>query len=621
MACLPARLSLAAAAVLLAASLATGGARARVDLEGATIVVPAEAHPAERHAAEELRRFAERATGAALSIRREAPESGARFFVGPSAAMRASPAGFDTARMAREAVRVRARRGAVAVAGGSPRGTLYAAYGLIERGLGVRFLTPQHTHVPERGTELRLRRDRRHEPPFRFRLIYDAGVRGHPAFAARRRVNAVPRAARYGGRTRYRHVNHSFARLVPWRKHGAKHPEYFALHDGARPTGVKRHQTYELQLCPTEPAVRRIIVDKVLAQLEKHPDRRVVSVSQSDNTRYCRCSDCRRVNEAAGSPMGAQLQLVNAVAEAVAEKHPDVLVGTLAYQYTREPPKGIAPRDNVLIQLCSIEACQIHPLGARDCPPNAAFRRDLRAWAKRAKQLGIWHYTVNFSDFTAPGPNPWALGPDVKRFAQRGAVTAFMQGGAQGAALAPLRNYLIARMLWDPSRDPRSVIAAFLARHYGAAAPAVRGLLTTIRRLSRESGNHPDCFAPVGAYGLDDPAVVRAAERAVKRGRSLAKSAAVKRRLERIALIRDRLRLQPAARHVRGLGLDSPFEPLPVERAKPLRPRLERFLRRARALGVEHVAEGVSLEQARRIGRSALGVADAPATLRAVFAE
>ena len=71
--------------------------------------------------------------------------------------------------------------------------------------------------------------------------------------------------------------------------------------------------------------------------------------------------------------MGALLTLVNEAADAVAKDRPGVFVGTLAYQFSRTPPKSLKPRPNVAIQLCSIEACQIHPLNDPDCPKNVGL--------------------------------------------------------------------------------------------------------------------------------------------------------------------------------------------------------------------------------------------------------
>ena len=50
------------------------------------------------------------------------------------------------------------------------------------------------------------------------------------------------------------------------------------------------------------------------------------------------------LDEREGGPMGSVLTFVNAVADEVAKHHPDVKVGTLAYQRTRKPPKLLRPR-------------------------------------------------------------------------------------------------------------------------------------------------------------------------------------------------------------------------------------------------------------------------------------
>ena len=90
--------------------------------------------------------------------------------------------------------------------------------------------------------------------------------------------------------------------------------------------------------------------------------------------------------------MGSLLTFVNAVADAVAQKHPDVKVGTLSYWYSRRPPATIKPRPNVQIQLCSIECCLIHPINDPECPRNVAFCRDMQQWGTICDQIYICAY-------------------------------------------------------------------------------------------------------------------------------------------------------------------------------------------------------------------------------------
>ena len=87
--------------------------------------------------------------------------------------------------------------------------------------------------------------------------------------------------------------------------------------------------------------------------------------------------------------MGSQLTFVNSVAERIEKVHHNVKVGTLAYWYTRKPPKTIKPRHNVQIQLCSIECCTLHAIDNPDCEQNQAFCADTNEWGKICNDTGF----------------------------------------------------------------------------------------------------------------------------------------------------------------------------------------------------------------------------------------
>ena len=106
------------------------------------------------------------------------------------------------------------------------------------------------------------------------------------------------------------------------------------------------------------------------------PDAFVYSVSQNDWDNHCECAACQALAETEGSQMAPVLQLVNQVAEAVEQEYPGKAIETLAYQWTRKAPKTMRPRPNVIIRLCSIECCFMHPLATCDSEQNQAFRKD-----------------------------------------------------------------------------------------------------------------------------------------------------------------------------------------------------------------------------------------------------
>ena len=86
----------------------------------------------------------------------------------------------------------------------------------------------------------------------------------------------------------------------------------------------------------------------------------------------------------------------------IEEEFPHVAISTLAYQYTRKPPKHIKPRPNVIVRLCSIECSFSKPLADER---NKPFRDDIVGWSEICDRLYIGDYTTNFRHHIMPHPN------------------------------------------------------------------------------------------------------------------------------------------------------------------------------------------------------------------------
>jgi hypothetical protein len=182
--------------------------------------------------------------------------------------------------------------------------------------------------------------DRFYHPPPAFRWSYYGETNRNPAFASRIRVNTVAGDEKLGGKTGLNLINHTFYRYLSSQEYGKEHPEYFALVEGERKLKMGGGGP---ELCLTNPDVLQIVTDSVLDALRKKPGMENVSVSQNDNNKYCRCSRCAAIDEREGTPMGALLTFVNAVADKVVKEYPEVMVGTLSYWYSRKPPRTIKP--------------------------------------------------------------------------------------------------------------------------------------------------------------------------------------------------------------------------------------------------------------------------------------
>jgi hypothetical protein len=615
-------------AVVLVAGLAAacGG----VDLcavQGWDIVLAGDASPSERYAAEEFRDHFSRAAGIQLPLAGSARGSATHVLIGPGAA-RSDPGEFG-----QEGFSIEVGEGRIAIAGGRPRGTLYGVYTFLEDYLGVRFLTADHTHVPRlTGSHVVGPLERTYRPPLSFRWPYYGDNVVAPAFATRLRINTITDDPRLGGRTPMGLTSHTFHRCLPSRAYGRDHPEYYALRGGRRLAPFDNDFS-NTQPCLTNPNVLRIITEKVLAEIEANPTRSNVSVSQNDNMNYCQCDGCRAIDERQGSAMGSLLAFVNAVADKVARRHPDVKVGTLAYQYSRRPPKTIRPRPNVQVQLCSIECCMMHPINDPTCPLNVEFCRDLAAWGDVCGDVRVWHYNTNFSDYLLPCPNLRVIEPNVRYFVQNNVRGIFVQvagnenwarltpweasaiaspeGNVHGSELGDLRNYIIAGLLWDPSRSGRQLMEEFLSLHCAEAAGPIRRFVALVHDNAEARGLHRNCFGRAADYGVDAQ-VAQAGLDAYAEALALAKSSEVRARVEKASVAAVRAALEPVWYAESAEDLDASL----AERMRPLARRLFELCDRH---GLTHAWLNGTIEDTRRRVEAVLGLrdrslgADAPA--------
>ncbi len=533
------------------------------------IVVAEDAIPSEKYAAEELQKHVATATGHTLPIVTTTDRADRHVFVGPSKSMRESKLGFAVDDFGPEDLRIVIRENNIVIAGGRPRGTLYGVYAFLEDHFGVRFLTADHTHVPKADPHSTIGPvDRSYHPPLEMRWSYYGEINRNPAFAARMRVNTVGNDPKLGGRCPQRLINHSFARQIPSSKYGKEHPEYYCLRDGKRLSQVSS-DSYGSEPCLTNPDVLRIVTEAVLKEIEGNPAVANISVSQNDNAKNCLCPECAAIDQREGTPMGSLLTFVNAVADVVAEKHPDVMVGTLSYWYTRKPPKTIKPRPNVQIQLCSIECCLIHAINDPNCPRNVEFCRDMTEWGKICNHIYVWNYNTNFSSYLLPCPNLRVIEPNIRYFLENNAKGIFMQaaGNANAAELSELRNYVISNLLWDPSRSSEQLMNEFLDLHYGPAAPPIRRFIQRVHDRAEASGRHHNCFARLSNYGLDDTDA-KAGLDAFAEALRLADTDAVRAHVERASICAYRAALEPIWYRDKG-----PLEPQVAKQMKPLAKR------------------------------------------------
>jgi hypothetical protein len=273
---------------------------------------------------------------------------------------------------------------------------------------------------------------------------------------------------------------HTFHWLVPPEQYFATHPEYYSLVNGKR-------QWENAQLCLTNPAVAEVAAQTALASLRgSGPTRRTVDISAMDWAGHCECDACRALERETGAWSGVLLTFVNRVAERVAKEFPDATVTTLSYWEANRPPTAsIKVRDNVAVRYCLDWGASFtwpyhsfYDAKLAEPPPvpsnqRVARRQSYARWQEISPRMHLWMYPSQYRHTFAPMPNTRAVAENIRFFAEQGAESIFIQDGGSDQPSEALRNWVFAKLLWDPTLDVDELIQDFLWGYYGAAAPAV----------------------------------------------------------------------------------------------------------------------------------------------------
>jgi len=458
------------------------------------IVIDPAATAPEGTAAAELTSTLKQITGVEFAVQTNSKAPERAIIVGSGSAARGVFDDVPFNSLGAEELIIRTKGNHLLLAGGRPRGTLYAVSRFLQQQCGVRWWTPWASRIPKQSTLRIGDLNIREKPAFEYREAF-----WYPAFDADWswwngcNGNSSRLTPEKGGRISYKGFVHTFYPLVPPEKHFAEHPEWFSLIKGKR-------TTERAQLCLTNPKLRDFMVERVKQWLRESPDAGIISVSQNDWYGACECADCKALDDAEGTHAATMLAFVNYIAEKIEPDFPHVAIDTLAYQYTRKPPKTIRPRANVIVRLCSIECNFREPL---EHPSNAAFADDIRGWSKICQRLYIWDYTTDFAHYVQPHPNWFVLGPNLRFFQQHNVRGVFEQGAYQshGSEMSELRAWVLAQLLWNPQQDDRALIDEFLEGYYGPdAAPHLRRYLALMHDASK--GHNLTCYSPSDAPHL-----------------------------------------------------------------------------------------------------------------------
>ena len=472
------------------------------------IIIAQDASVQEQHAVSELRSFLRQITGAnfqlmleheiPLEIQPNTPRPGVRqvpltrdtrIVVGDTAF--GARMGYTPPRdLGKEGFSIHTDGDRLYIIGGRPRGVLYGVYTFLETWCGCRWFTDTVSRIPRRQTLEIPEIDDTQVPVLEYREPQFSSY-AQADWYVRNKCNSSSSllSGVYGGQMCFRkQLVHTFNEILDPAEHFSRHPEYFSEIDGVRACPEGR-----TQLCLTNPEVLQIAKAKVHEWLLENPELTSVSISPNDWDNYCTCEKCRAIDEREESHMGSLLAFVNAIADDIKEDYPDVCIDTLAYTYTRKVPKFVRPRDNVIIRLCASGCCFMHPLETcrtvryKSDMSGSTFADDLRAWSQICRRIYIWDYVVSFWHNLLPYPNWPVLQPNLQFFVQNHATGVFEQGNSfrgKYGQFDEMKQYVLAKLLWNPWCDMNVHVNEFIGGVYGTAAGEVRQYYDLLWKLN-----------------------------------------------------------------------------------------------------------------------------------------
>ena len=393
--------------------------------------------------------------------------------------------------------------GAIVLAGTSHRGTLYAAYALLEH-LGARFFAPAfpfyagHAERVPHSREVAVPPLRlREEPSFTHRRKYVEEGWSHTAatlpalidWLAKTRHNVLVYPYDYEGLGVVRWDDwrerllpeierrglvvevggHGYQSFLSPDKYGAEHPDWFVV--GCNVFDV------------TNEAALGTYIANVVAYLRARPEIGIFDAWPPDMACWP-----PRVVERFGSIANAQAYVTRRLSEAVRRELPGVAVEALAYIPDVEPPaREWMYDDATILDIAPYDRSHGEPLESSQHPRNRYYREVIERWRDSGfgGTLAIYEYYRRYAWCSRPVLLPGLIGREMPYYHRLGARGFGIYSEPADRLTYELTHLLVAALSWSVDLTVRAWVQAYLADRYGAASAALGGYVRRCEEAAR----------------------------------------------------------------------------------------------------------------------------------------
>ncbi|MEG1963985.1 MAG: DUF4838 domain-containing protein [Clostridia bacterium] len=377
-------------------------------------------------------------------------------------------------------------------------------YSFLEKYLGCMFVAVDYDYLPNLPTINFAKTETFHNPDIVWREVYayESEKNGEENIGNQWFNKLKINGAGMGG---WGNWCHTFFTYIPPEEFFETHPEYFAEYNGTR-----KYQNGPVsgQLCLTNEDVYKIIEQRLFDKMAENPEIRYWDVSQMDTWinrgTGCTCENCKKLDDAEGSPMGSLLTFINRLADECAVRFPNNFISTLAYNYSATPPKTLKPRDNVIIKLCFMPGDVTSDIKNPRNENAEASNKIITEWSKISKNLLIWDYNINFHQYLMPYPIYTALQTNNDFYIDNNVYGIFHQMGRDiGGYSAELSAYVFSQIMWDKTVKVEDILSKYMAVYYKQSAQPMIDYYNALEKNAIDANRELYIYSTVSTNSKD----------------------------------------------------------------------------------------------------------------------
>ncbi|MBE6385660.1 MAG: DUF4838 domain-containing protein [Lentisphaerae bacterium] len=274
---------------------------------------------------------------------------------------------------------------------------------------------------------------------------------------------------------------HSWLHYLKKEDYFDKHPEYFA-YVGGRRLGTYSHG-HGLQICTTNPKALDQMAANMIADIKKRKRPAMLPLSPNDGGQMCECKNCQALDDGV-RPDGSRIMTTrmmtyaNEMAKRITKHYPNQTMGMYAYSFYVEGVSKVKVHPNVVIE----EVLNDSGLSYYNPKRRASHLQNLKAWRKVLNKLfyyatpegmgGLELPCCQFKNISMLYDNLYAAD-----------VTGIDMNNGTSYGAAALNNYFYLKYAWGSIKNKEKFYAETLRDCYGKiAAPVVRGYFDDIEK-------------------------------------------------------------------------------------------------------------------------------------------